>query len=197
MKFYAVICCLILLSGCAVGPLVSHETARTVGDANHELAGGYGMAGLAFKWNYGVTENLDIGFHYETLSMGVRAKYAFLNNSAGWSLASALGAGASVGGSHYYADLMASYLVGSFEPYGTLRLVDVTLDPLEFQDTETGAVDFTIASYKYQYGQFIFGTRYWFNQNWHLSAEASNLFSISLVSFGNALLFSAAIGYRF
>lgn len=197
MKRIVLTACLIFLSGCAIGPIVSHETARTVGDSNHELAGGYGMAGLAFKWNYGLTENLDLGFHYESLSMGVRAKYAFINNPTGWSLASALGAGSSLGGSHYYADLIASYLVGSFEPYGTLRLVDVTSDPLEFQDTNTGSADFTIASYRYQYGQFLLGTRYWLNENWYLSAEATNLFSVSSVSFGNALLFGAALGYRF
>lgn len=65
-----------VLSGCAVGPLVSHETARTVGTTNHELMAGYGQAGYVIKWNYGLNENLDVGLHWESLSIGVRAKYA-------------------------------------------------------------------------------------------------------------------------
>ena len=67
------------LSGCAVGPLVSHETARTVGSSNSEIVGGYGQAGYVLKWNHGFGENFDLGFQYESLSVGFRAKYAFVN----------------------------------------------------------------------------------------------------------------------
>ena len=84
-----------ILSGCAVGPLAIHETARTVGKSNHELVAGYGIAGYVFKWNIGLSENWDIGLHWESLSIGLRAKYAFLQNSEkGWSLATAAGTGA-------------------------------------------------------------------------------------------------------
>ncbi len=128
-----------LLSGCAIGPLVSHETARTVGKSNHELIGGYGSAGYVLKWNVGLTENLDFGVHWEFLSIGIRAKYALVNgNNNGLSLAIAGGIGESIGGSHYYGDLMASYLSGKWEPYGTLRVVHVKNDPVEFRDKDTG-----------------------------------------------------------
>lgn len=186
------------LSGCAVGPLVSHETARTVGDSNSELIGGYGQAGYVFKWNYGLTENLDFGLHWESLSIGLRAKYAFINNDNGWSFASALGTGVSVGGNHYYGDIIGSYLVDSWEPYGTLRFVHVNNDPVEFKDEDTGQADFTIPGSQYQYGQFILGTRYWFNPHWLLSLEASSLFALtSGLKFGGNVLIGAAFGYRF
>ena len=186
------------MAGCAVGPLVSHETARTVGHSNHEIVGGYGQAGYAFKWNYGITEDLDIGLHWESLSIGARIKYAFLNTKDSWSLAAALGTGSSVGGSHNYLDLLASNMLGSWEPYGTVRLVRVKTDPIEFRSLNTGQVAFTISSANYEYGQAIFGTRYWFNPNWLFSAEASSLFAVGdSVRFGNNVLIGAALGYRF
>lgn len=187
------------LTGCALGPLVDHETARTVGVANHELIGGFGQAGFVFKWNYGLTENLDLGLHWESLSIGVKAKYAFINaRDKGWSLAAALGTGSSVGGSHYYGDLMTSYLTGSWEPYGTLRLVHVKNDPLEFKDKDTGQVVFTIDRSEYEYGQVILGTRYWFNPHWLLSFEGASFFSSSAgFSVGKNSIIGAAFGYRF
>lgn len=188
----------VFLSGCAIGPLVSHETARTVGNSNHELIGGYGQAGHILKWNYGLTENLDLGLHWESLSIGVRAKYAFINNKSGLSLASALGTGDSLGGSHYYGDIIGSYLTGSWEPYGTVRVVHVKNDPLEFKNKNTGQVSFTIDKSEYDYGQFILGTRYWFNDHWLLSIEASSLFTISSgFKTGNSVLAGASFGYRF
>jgi len=187
-----------ILAGCAVGPLVNHETARTVGKSNHELIGGYGQAGYAIKWNFGLTENLDLGLHWETLSIGLRLKYAFINNKQGWSLASALGTGSSIGGRHYYGDIIGSYMIESWEPYGALRIVHVKNDPVEFKDKDTGYVDFTVPSVNYNYGQFILGTRYWFTSHWLLSLEASSLFAMTTgLKFGNIFLVSGAFGYRF
>jgi hypothetical protein len=188
----------VFISGCAVGPLVSHETARSVGNSNHELIGGYGQAGYILKWNYGLTENLDLGLHWESLSIGVRAKYAFINNNSGWSLASALGTGASIGGNHYYGDVIGSCLTGSWEPYGTVRVVRVKNDPFEFKDQDTGQVSFTIDKSEYDYGQFFLGTRYWFNDHWLLSIEASSLFKISSgFEVGKSVFAGASFGYRF
>ncbi len=184
--------------GCAVGPLVNHETAKTVGRSHHELVGGYGAAGYVVKWNYGLTENLDLGLHWESLSIGVRAKYAFVNNEKGWSLAAGLGTGVSAGGSHYYGDLIGSHMVGSWEPYGALRLVHVKNAPLKFKDKDTGEVKFSVSSIEYDYGQFILGVRYWFSPHWLFSLEASSLFAISSgLKVGNGALLGGSFGYRF
>ncbi|MBX3040395.1 MAG: hypothetical protein KF789_06770 [Bdellovibrionaceae bacterium] len=187
------------LSGCAIGPLVSHETARTVGRSRHEFVGGFGTAGFVAKWNYGLTENLDMGLHWESLSVGLRAKYAFLNRDKGWSFATALGTGSSIGaGTYYSGDLMASYLSGSWEPYGTLRFVHVKNDPVDFKDKDTGQIEFTVPKSQYDYGQVILGNRYWFSSHWLLSLEVSSPYAISSgLKIGNDILTSGALGYRF
>jgi hypothetical protein len=186
------------LNGCAVGPLVQHDTARTVGKGNNEFVGGIGQAGFVAKWNYGLTDKWDFGVQWESFSLGLRTKYAFIDDNDGWSFAGAVGTGASVGGSHYYADLLGSYLVKSWEPYGTLRFVRVKTDPVEFKDENTGTVDFTVNSSSYGYGQAILGTRYWFNAHWLVSAEVSSLFSMSSdLKIGSGVLVGIAGGYRF
>lgn len=180
----------VFITGCAFGPLVSHETARTVGDGNHELAGGLGRAGYVFKWNYGLADNLDVGVHYESMGLGIRAKYAFLNNESGWSFATALGTGISIGGTYNNLDLMGSYKVSAWEPYATLRLVQA-----KSQDTTLeGEGILGITSFKgqtFNYSHHILGTRYWFNERWMISVEVS---SLSLIS---DPLYGAALGYRF
>lgn len=198
--FHKVIFCFLflLLSGCAVGPLVSHETARTVGKSKSEVIAGFGEGGYVFKWNYGVTENLDLGVHWESLSVGLRAKYAFINKKEGWSLASALGAGSSVGGRHYYGDLIGSHLSGAWEPYGTLRLVHVKADPIELKDNQTGSVEFTIDKSEFDYAQFIVGTKYWFSENWVMSLEASSFGALtSGLVLSNGVILGGSLGYRF
>lgn len=190
---------LTLTSACAVGPLVQHETARSVGEGSHDLVGGYGQAGIVAKWNYGITENFDFGMQYESLSFGVRAKYAIVNGkSGGFSLAGAVGAGSSIGGNHMYFDIMTSYLAGTFEPYATARFVQVSTDPADFRNADTGEIAFTVQSANYNYGQAIVGTRIWMSPNWLLSLEASSLFGLGdTVSFSSNVLVGAALGYRF
>lgn len=190
----------IFLSGCATGPFMAHEPARTVGYSKSELIAGAGQAGYVFKWNYGVGHDLDIGVQLESFTLGLRAKYAFINQqSSGWSLAGAAGTGVgSFGGSHYYADLIGSYLKGSWEPYTTLRAVHVKTDAIDFRDEDTGEIDFTVSENEYEYGQFILGTRYWFTPNWLLSVEGSTIFSISSsFDIKSNAFFSASFGYRF
>lgn len=195
--FWSSLLVVIFLSGCAFGPLVNHESARSVGKSNHEIMGSVGSPGYAFKWTYGATENLDLGVQWESLSLGIRAKYSFLNQTEGWSFAGALGTGASTGGSHNYGDLISSYASGAWEPYGTLRAVHVTTDPMDFRNADTGNLVFTVDRSQYTYGQFFLGTRYWFNPNWLMSAEASWLFSITPgIVFSGAPLLSINLGYR-
>ncbi|MFA7614086.1 MAG: hypothetical protein WCY48_07595 [Candidatus Caldatribacteriota bacterium] len=188
---------LLLLTGCAVGPLVSHETARSVGDNNHEFVGSYGEAGVAFKWNYGLLEDLDIGIQWESLSSGLRAKYSFLNFSEGYSMAIAGGAGLSVGGSHYYGDLLLSYRSGFWEPYVTGRIVHVDTDPDEFDGDNSWGINFKVDEMSYEYGQFIAGSRFWLGQNWLISVEASSLFGFnSGFKASQNYILSAALGLR-
>lgn len=157
---YIIAIILLLASGCAVGPLVVHESARTAGEGNHEILVGSGTHVFNGKWNYGLKENLDIGLQIEAFSVGGKLKYAFINNlERGFSLAGAIGLGESLGGEHYYSDLSASYLTKIFEPYIAARIVRVKTDLVEFKDTNTGEIDFKIDGRWYTYGQGFLGTR--------------------------------------
>jgi hypothetical protein len=186
------------LTGC-VGPLVLHETARTVGDGNSELIGGGGNGGFVFKYNYGLFDRLDVGVQWESLSLGIRAKLGIINpHGPGWSWAIAAGIGDSVGGSHYYGDLITSYLTGSFEPYGALRVVHVNIDSQDFKSDVSDQTIFTTPSTSFNYEELIVGSRIWFTPHWLLSLEAGTVFAVgSGVSFDNNFLIGAAFGYHF
>lgn len=198
MKLLLLISMLFILNSCAIGPLVQHETARTVGKSSHELIAGYGTAGHALKWNYGLGKNFDLGIHWESLSIGLRAKYAFMQSQdKGLAIASVLGTGSSLGGDHYYAELIFSYLTNKFEPYFSTRIVQVTNDPIEFRDKNTGELNFDIKESKYKYGQLIAGSRYWINPKLSLSFEASSIFVLqNTFGIDQHLLLSAALAYR-
>lgn len=189
----------LFLSACAVGPLMDHESARTVGAGAADLVGGYGMAGFVGKFNYGLSDRWDLGLQWESLSMGVRIKYGIIDNqSKGWSLAAAAGTGFSAGGSHYYGDLMGSYLFGTWEPYTMFRVVHVTTDPVKIGDEKQDGFELDIGSSSYVYGQLSLGTRVWFDKHWLASMEAGTLFGMSSgIRFVDAVIVSAALGYHF
>lgn len=178
---------------------MSHEPARTVGEGRDELAIGYGLAGYVLKWNHGVSKDWDFGIQWEALSLGLRTKYAFINaQERGWSLAVAGGVGTSLGGNHYYGDLMVSYLWSAVEPYASFRYVHVSTDPVEFRNENTGEVSFTVTTPNYNYGQIFLGSRFWFSPTVSLSIECSSFASYSSgLVLDNHLFYSAGLGFRF
>lgn len=188
----------LLLTGCAIGPLVSHETARTVGSGKHELIASYGQAGVVGKWSYGLGKNFDFAAQVESLSSGIKAKYAFLNQSEGWSMATSLGYGTGWMSDHFYGDLHLSFKNGPVEPYLTLRYVQVHTDKEDFKDHHSGSFEFEIDRMKFQYGQVMLGTRLWLTHHWLLSLEGSALFSTSQgINIADTFIFNGALGYRF
>jgi len=196
---YSAALLLIFITGC-VGPLVSHETARTVGRSAAELTFGEGSAGTVAKFNYGVLKDLDLGIHIESLSAGVRAKYAFVNApEGGFSFAAALGTGETFNGKYNNVDLIASLLREKWEPYGTFRFVRVDLESNELDSSDdTGLFDLKKGETIYTYGQVILGSRYWFDPHWIGSLEASSLISFSkTIDFDDNILVGAALIYKF
>ncbi|MEI8025962.1 MAG: hypothetical protein WCI18_06415 [Pseudomonadota bacterium] len=161
-------------------PMASHETARTLGPGNQEIIGGFGVCGHVLKWNVGITQDLDVGVQWETFNLGLRAKYAFINNSqSGFSLATALGGGNVNSGTYYYGDLMGSYLAGDWEPYGTIRASHTTCDSVQ-DDTKKGKeLDnlFKCERKTYDRIQLVLGTKYWLNEKWFLSLEGGRVFA--------------------
>lgn len=191
----------LLFSACAFGPFTTHETARTLGKGNHEFAGGYGQTSYVLKWNTGITDRIDFGVHWEALSIGIRGKFGIIQGGQDqFSLAAALGVGSSIGGSHQYADLLASYLKNKWEPYGVFRYVKIKVDPVDILDKETGKTIFTLEDVNldhYDYGLATLGVKYLINDNWSFSAEATKIIPVSSsFKVESAIFAGAAFTYR-
>lgn len=203
MKSFFLLSLIFFTTSCAFGPLMMNETATTVGRENSDLNIGYGAAGYVAKYNYGILDNLDFGVQYENFSLGARLKYAFINNNTqGFSFATAVGTGASMGGSHNYVDIIGSYKSNKLEPYFGYRYVSVKTDPVEFEendeDDDVEFFDFTIDNFKFKYGQAFLGFRYWVSQKWSVNGEVSKLMSIEDINLNDSgVLYAASFSYRF
>lgn len=88
-----------IIQGCAVAPVQSYNSAKSLGYGNNDIRLSGSMPALSY--DRGVTENLDIGFGIENqdfwLAM-IRGKYSILNQKNGLSFAV-------TGGLGYAADM--------------------------------------------------------------------------------------------
>jgi len=186
--------------GCAIGPILNHDVGRSVGDGNHDIQLMSTAEGLwGFKYEYGLTKNLDLGIQWEALSAGLRLKYSILNNpTAGFSFGAAIGAGSSFGGSYYHATLTGSYKTPIFEPFASVRYTKVESDEQELRDADTGDLFLTIPKFDYSYGQVFVGTKIWAADWFALSLEATSFFvSGDDVKFSDSALYSLGLEFAF
>ena len=214
IKLSSLACLVLVLTGCTIfGPIQSHDLGRSLGGGNHnfhfsaivtvdEKEEGNGIGALpSFRYDIGVSENLDLGFQYELLSSGIRGKYSFLNNKKGLSASMSLGAGSSSGlaavGFYYNATLATSYKADSWEPFLNYRFtyVDIASDGETTSEGPFGS-DITFGSDD-GYGQIFLGTKYWITEKFALSME-SNYFALpKKKEFGpENVLFSVGIDWR-
>lgn len=166
-----------LLSACAFGPLTLNETARTNGRSKSDIGLGWGNAGQVFKYSYGFTDNFDLGVQLEPFSSGLRAKYAFYQQEFGWSFATAIGVGESIGGNHSYMDLLSSYSTDSWEAYQGFRYVHAKTDVSDF-NTEDFDFDFYVQDTKYEYAQAFLGVRFLARERAYINIEVSQLITL-------------------
>jgi hypothetical protein len=199
IKIIVPISFIISLSGCAFGPLYSHDTAQTVGSNRFEMVGGYGNAGMAAKATFGLMDNLDIGIHWESLSIGLKLKYAFINNhDSGLSVAGTAGIGDSFGGVYYTAAGSISYLTNEFEPYFMLRGVYVNYNSSNSSNSSVSvngsSLNLPEYTYSYSYLEPVLGSRLWLTPgHFFLSAEVGGI----VIGSGAFAIASGALGYRF
>jgi len=189
-----------VLSSCVMGPINTFETGRTSGDGRGELLAGIGSTGFVGKLNYGVSENLDIGVQLETFSLGGKLKYALMNNQEkGFSLAMAGGAGVGGGNSsHYYGDVIASYLSGDLEPYGSFRFVHAINKSYDEKNDTNDNWIFNIQKREFNYQQYNLGLRYWVNEQLTLNAELTKLQAASSeIIFKDKTLVNVGLGVKF
>ncbi len=188
----------LILASCAIGPLAYNETARTIGKGSHEISAGVDPLGYVVKYNYGITEKIDIGLQVETFSLGLKLKYAPVKNDIkGWSLGGALLAGSSIGGSYQGLDLSASYLYKKIEPYLNFRIINAEYNFNDWQEDGDSSIKFTnLLEDTYTYGQIFIGTRVKLNKKWALSFELSSFVYEEGVEF-EAAWGSAALIFNF
>ena len=183
----------IILTGCTVfGPIQNHDRGRSLGKGNHNLRFNFissentkvngqdqkettrdTLPGM--RYDYGLNENWDIGFQYEILSLGARAKYAFLNNEVGLSSSFSFGIGAGLGGEYYNIGLATSYRSNNWEPFLNYRLTYANIYSDEKEHEFLGGVIKYTKDPDHFYGQIFLGTKYWFNDIFALSTEVSRI----------------------
>ncbi len=189
-----------LLSSCVMGPINTFETGRTSGEGRGELFGGLGSTGFVGKLNYGLSENFDIGVQLETFSLGGRLKYALMNNQEkGFSFSIASGAGVGGGGSsHYYGDILMSYLSGDFEPYGSARFVHAINKSYKDKNDMNNDWLFSIQKPEFDYQQYNLGLRYWVNEQLTVNLEFTKLQADnSEIIFKDDTLVNVGLGVKF
>ena len=199
IRLLKVLLCLLSFSfvGC-VGPLLNHETGRSLGKGKQSiklLAGTEGIWGI--DWDIGLTEDFDVGIQYEALSLGLDAKYSLINNKTGIALAAMTGIGLTAGGTYYLAALATSYRVKDFEPFASLRFTQVNIDAADVKDTSTGTVFVSLPKTSYNYLQGFLGAKYWFAKAFALSVEAGSFVSSSEVKFDQNAYYSFALEFAF
>ena len=178
MKKLQSICFLLILTcfGTAcVGPLLNHESGRTVGDGKHLLRAMSSVDGyFGFTYDYGLSKNFDLGVQLEALAFGLKGKYSFINSDTGFAAAALAGIGTTFGGTYYTFGAAGSFSASGWEHFGALKYTQVNIDPTEVKDSNTGSIFATIPAFDYNYTQAFLGTKYRFTDWFALSAEAGS-----------------------
>ncbi len=199
MKNLLTLLCLLFLNACAFGPLALNESAKPLGKDKNELSGAYGTYGYAFRWHHGVTDRLDLGIQLESLSFGIKAKYNFLETSDNVFLSGGIGAGISMFGNYKNLDILLSKQFSKVDLYSGFRLNFINTDATEFNDEDTGELQFTVDANNYTYGHLFFGAKYLASDKWTFNLETSYLISTdSNFDFeSNGMLIGIGTAYQF
>jgi len=166
---------LLVLSGC-VAPLSSNFTGRSLGKGKIGLDAAAVHLGEeawcpATKLAYGMTSNLDIGLQFELFTIGLFAKYSFINTiENGFSSAALFSLGATTNGMYAYTGPVLSYKMDFVEPYFVGRYNYVHYNE-EIEDIWFG--DTIAEAGNYSYFQFTFGSILWITRKVGLNFELS------------------------
>jgi len=162
---------LMLASACALAPISSNFTGRSLGSGTVGLDGGAVVAGsgmFAARLAIGLGPNLDFGAQYDTLSAGLFAKYSLINNrDSGFSLAGFAGGGVAVNGYYIYGGPSLSFKAGIFEPYFVGRF-----NWVHYGENKSSS-GFDITAGDFNYLQFTAGSVLWFSRAVGINAEIS------------------------
>lgn len=184
IKYLLLLSMTFLLQSC-FAPLSNDYTARTVGKNKWDASAGISVATIGsgayqpyVRINYGLTDNLDVGVIGETgnleTAVGLRGKYAFMNNPEGfsWGL---VGSAGYAEGIYAYGGPIASYKINWWEPYGIARI--------NYNSAYVGGV----------YGQFTLGNTLWMTKKLGFTINANYLIGDAIDDFQG----TAGLAYRF
>lgn len=150
------------LAGCAVAPLNSTTTARSMGKDAQQAKINVAVPGLMYE--RGLSENFDIGAGVEiqsVLLLNVFGKYAFINKpEGGFSLAGLGGVGAGSGSKSIYAGPVVSYRHKWFESFLVARYNYVDWKNNFSSDDEADLLSFFPRKAHFSYSQLDVGMSY-------------------------------------
>jgi hypothetical protein len=160
-KFLA-LAILVTFAGCAVAPINSTTTARTLGEGQNEVRVNVIIPGAMVQ--RGLTNNLDLGLGVElqfTTLVNLFAKYAFINKPAGgFSLAALGGVGVAGGSKSAYAGPILSYRHNWFEAFTIARYNYVRWSNDVSNKDRDDLLNFIPSKIKFGYTQLDVGASY-------------------------------------
>ncbi|MBC7714126.1 MAG: hypothetical protein H7177_12355 [Rhizobacter sp.] len=155
---------LILLSaaGCAIAPLNSTTTARTLGEGQNEARINVIIPGAMVE--RGITNDLDLGAGIEfqsTTVLNLFGKYGFINDpKGGFSLAGLGGVGIGSGTKSVYAGPVLSYRHDWFEAFTVIRYNYVHWTNNISEDDKADLLSFFPHKVNFSYSQVDVGVSY-------------------------------------
>lgn len=166
LKFLSLIFAFFLAS-CALNPIYTPKTAKSVGKDQNQIDFGLSSAPY-FVYQRGLSENFDLGGIIEEQILPVVSlfgKYSFVNNDTGWSLAALAGVskGFDVGDAKgFYAGPLVSYRGATLESYFGARYNYVDWDTLDLDSDDSDDLFFDDVDLGHiQYLQGNLGFTYW------------------------------------
>lgn len=198
---------ILFVNSCAMSPLTSPKSARTLGEGNNKIDVGLSPT-PSITYGHGLKENLDVGGLVE-LQLGfvasVWGKYAFINNPEG--LAVSLYGGGFWGSSGtlskgVFLGPVLSYKLDWFEAFSNIKYNSASWDAgalvsdkqNEEGENALGGVNWD--SGKMEYTQMVIGANFWFTEGFGLSVYGSQLYD-STPEFDQGLLPGVELMFHF
>ena len=163
---------LVLFTSCSLAPFNATNSGRSLGNGNVATEFGNANSNYFMKASAGITEDLDLGYVMEFgefSTSALLAKYSFLNNDTGPSVAGELSYGSSETTSFYSVGAIGSIAFNeAFEVFANVRFNSVSTDETDIEIGDSvGNIEVEKEEMTYLYGAV--GFNIWFNKSNGLS----------------------------
>lgn len=159
---------LLFLTSCALAPFSANTSGRSYGAGKTQMEVGNSNSNYHIKFGYGISESLDVGYVMEfgiMTTSALFAKYSFINNEVGPSLAAEFGYGTTESTKFYYTGAIGSLaFTKEFELFLNPRINVVETDEADVELNESLG-NLTINDYSVNYLQVNYGFNIWFSES--------------------------------